>query len=335
MWSMQIGDDFGVDHLRRCEVDIPRPGPNEVLIRVRAVSLNYRDLEVISGQYHEIFPAGQVPLSDGAGEVIECGSRVSGLQIGDPVIGCFWQGWAAGHLGQAVNPQSLGGPLPGWLQEYVCLPASGVLAYPSHLSFAQAACLPCAGLTAWQALVTEGGLQAGEWVLLQGTGGVSLLGLQIAKMHGARVVLLTSSAQKASAAEALGADYTLNYLEQPDWGNAVKQLTGGVQHVLDVGGPGSFSQSLQALAPAGQVNVVGYLGGKAGEFNPLEILQAHARVRGIAVGPRSSMQALLDALTAHPDITPIIDRTYGLDQLADAFSCLASGAHMGKLVVEF
>ena len=302
---------------------------------MQAVSLNYRDFEVVNGQYHETFSAGQVPLSDGAGVIVECGAQVSGLQPGDAVVGCFWQGWVAGHLGQALDAKSLGGPLPGWLQEYVCLPASGVLPFPTHLSFAQASCLPCAGVTAWQALITEGRLQAGDWVLLQGTGGVSLLGLQIAKMHGARVVVLTSNTQKASQAEALGADHTVNYHEQQDWGDVVKQLTGGVQHVLDVGGPGSFGQTLKALAPAGQVNVIGYLGGKAGEFNPLQILQAHARVRGIAVGPRSSMQALLHALAASPHITPVIDRIYTLDQLNNAFVRLASGAHMGKLVVEF
>ena len=332
MWAITLGAKFGVEHLQTVERAVPEPAADQVLIRVRAASLNYRDWEVINGQYHQVFPQGLVPLSDGAGEIVAVGREVTGFQPGDAVMGHFWQGWQAGGFDQALQAQTLGGPLDGMLAEYRVLPARGVMHSPAHLSHAQAACLPCAAVTAWQALVTEGRLCAGQWVLVQGTGGVSLFALQFAKLHGARVLVLSSSDEKLARARQLGADATLNYRTQPAWGAAVQALTGGVHHVVEVGGPGSFAQSFQALHPGGQINVIGYLGGKAGEINPLQVLQTQARVRGIAVGPASSVQAMCQAISAS-SLQPQIDQVFERDAVADAFAHLAAGRHMGKVVL--
>jgi NADPH:quinone reductase-like Zn-dependent oxidoreductase len=304
------------------------------LIKVGAVSLNYRDWEVINGQYHEVFPAGLVPFSDGAGEVVELGEGVSTLAVGDSVMSCFWQGWQAGGFRQALAARTLGGPLNGMLSEYVVLPEEGVLRAPSHLSFEQAACFPCAGVTAWHALVSEGQLRAGEWVLVQGTGGVSLFALQFAKLQGARVMVLSSSDAKLDQARQYGADMTLNYRDYPAWGSEVQRLTGGVDHIVEVGGPGTFAQSFQALFPGGQINVIGYLGGKGGEINPLQVLQTQARVRGIAVGPRASAEAMCRAVESSA-LEPVLDRVFALDDIQSAFEHLVSGQHLGKIVLSF
>lgn len=332
MWKITLGYKPGLHHLVRAQAELPHPAAGQVLVKVKAVSLNYRDWEVVNGQYHEVFAEGVVPLSDGAGEVVAVGDDVTHWQSGDRVMGSFWQGWLAGELRQAMAPRTLGGPLDGMLSEYVVLPAEELVRCPSNLSYQQAACLPCAAVTAWQALVTEGQVKAGDWVLVQGTGGVSLFALQFAKLHGARVALLSSNDGKLERARALGADVTLNYQRIPDWGAEIHQRTGGVDHVVEVGGPGTLGQSFQALALGGQINVIGYLGGKTGEISPLLILQSHARVRGIAVGPRSSAQAMCTAIEA-AQVLPVIDRVFPLDQLNDAFSYLASGSHMGKVVV--
>lgn len=334
MWAMTIGESFGVEHLRQIEKPRPQPGPHEVLIRVRAVSLNYRDWEVINGCYHEVFPQGLVPMSDGAGEVIACGAEVTDWQVGDKVMGCFWQGWQAGGFAQAISAKTLGGPLDGMFREYAVLPASDVLRIPADLSYEQAACLPCAGVTAWHALVSEGQIKAGDWVLVQGTGGVSTFALQFAKLHGARVILLSSSARKEARARELGADLTLNYRDLPEWGAEVARLTGGVQHVVEVGGPGTFAQSFAALALGGQINVIGYLGGKEGQVSPMQILQTQTRIRGVAVGPRSSAEAMCRAYSAGC-MPPVIDRIYSLNETSEAFSRLAAGGHMGKLVIHW
>lgn len=332
MWKITLGADAGLEHLLRQDVELPSPSAGQVLVKVKAVSLNYRDWEVINGQYHEVFAEGVVPLSDGAGEIVAVGEGVSQWQVGDRVISNFWQGWQAGGFRQALGAKTLGGPLDGMLSEYALLSASGLVRCPPHLNYEQAACLPCAGVTAWQALVTEGRVKAGDWVLVQGTGGVSLFALQFAKLHGARVILLSSSEEKRERARQLGADLTLNYRSVSGWGAEVQRLTGGVDHVVEVGGPGTLAQSFQALFPGGQINVIGYLGGKGGEINPLQVLQTQARVRGIAVGPRSSAEAMCRAIEA-AELVPVVDQVFPAEQLADALAYLAAGKHLGKVVV--
>ncbi len=334
MKQIRIGASFGTDHLDVHSADILSPGPGEVLVRVRAVSLNYRDWEVINGQYHTVYDPGLVPLSDGAGEVVETGPDVTTFNAGDPVVASFWQGWQSGPLGDSLHAQTLGGPLDGMLSEYRVLPERGLVRAPSHLNYAEAATLPCAGVTAWQALVTEGNIRSSDWVLVQGTGGVSMFALQIARMHGAQVIVLSSSDAKLEQARDHGATATINYTRTPNWAEAVVALTGGhgVDHIVEVGGPETFSQSLAALAVGGQINVIGYLGGKQGQINPLQILQAHARIRGIAVGPTSSLNLLCRALEGN-QIRPIIDRQFDWVAYREAMDHLTSGQHLGKIVL--
>ncbi|WP_295720502.1 NAD(P)-dependent alcohol dehydrogenase [uncultured Halovibrio sp.] len=334
MKQIRLGSSFGTDNLEAHTCATPTPGHGEVLIRVRAASLNYRDWEVINGQYHTVYGPGLIPLSDGAGEVVDTGPGVSAFRVGDPVIASFWQGWHSGPLADSLRAETLGGPLDGMLSEYRVLPQQGLVKAPSHLDFAQAATLPCAGVTAWQALVTEGSIRAGDRVLVQGTGGVSMFALQIARMHGAQAIVLSSSDAKLALARHHGATATINYRSTPDWADAVIAATDGhgVDHILEVGGPGTFAQSLSALAVGGQINVIGYLGGKQGQINPLQILQAHARVRGIAAGPTSTLEHLCNAIE-HNAVTPVIDREFDGMAYTQALNHLTSAQHVGKIVL--
>ncbi len=336
MQQVRIGTSYGIDALSLHQADTPQPGPYEVLIKVKAASLNYRDWEVINGQYHTNYPAGLVPLSDGAGEVVAVGAEVSGFTQGDRVASSFWQGWNAGELGLSPFARTLGGPINGMLSEYQVLPAHGVVRLPASLSYAQGATLPCAAVTAWQSLVTKGNISSGDWVLIQGTGGVSMFALQIARMHGARAIVLSSSDEKLAIASKLGATATINYTANPEWAEQVRVITEqqGVNHVVEVGGPTTFHQSLQCVAVGGQVNVVGYVGGKEGNLNPLQILQSHATVRGIAAGPASTLRALCQAIEAN-QLQPVIDSTYHWHEYKQALNHLAAGKHVGKIVLDF
>lgn len=334
MKAWQATPPFGFGKLRLIELPRPVPGPHQVLVRVWAAALNYRDLEMAAGTYQGQPQHPFIMLSDGAGEVAEVGEAVSRFSPGDRVMGCFWQGWEAGHMGDSHAAMPLGGPLDGMLSEYVLLDERGVVRSPSHLSWEEAATLPCAALTAWQALVVEGQLKAGDWVLLQGSGGVSLFALQFALMHGARVIVSSSQDDKLQRLAALGAAGLINYRSTPDWHAQVMEITAGygVDHVLEVGGPSSFAQSLQSLHPSGQVNVIGYLGGQQGEINPLLILQRNARVRGIAVGPRQSFEAMSRAIEAS-GMCPVIDSCHDWLDFPGALAHLQSGRNFGKVVL--
>ncbi len=330
----QATPPFGFQALRLIEQPRPVPGPHQVLIKVHAAALNYRDVEMASGTYQGQPQHAFTLLSDGAGEVVEVGAAVTRFSLGERVMGCFWQGWEAGRLGDSGAALPLGGPLDGMLGEYVLLDEHGVVRCPAHLTWEEAATLPCAALTAWQALVVEGQLKSGDWVLLQGTGGVSLFALQFALLHGARVIVSSSRDDKLQRLQSLGATGLINYRRTPDWHEQVLAITAGygVDHVLEVGGPRSFAQSLQSLHPSGQVNVIGYLGGQQGEINPLLILQRNARVRGIAVGPRQSFEAMNRAIEAN-GMRPLIDRVYDWLELPEALAHLQSGQHFGKVVL--
>jgi len=334
MKQIQIGSSFGIENLKVETTNQPSASAGEVLVRIRAASLNYRDWEVVNGQYHTVYDAGLVPLSDGSGEVVDVGAGVTGFSVGDHVIASFWQGWHAGPLADSLHAKTLGGPLNGLLSEYRVLPENGLVKAPSTLDFAQAATLPCAGVTAWQGLVAEGGIKAGDWVLIQGTGGVSIFALQIARMHSAQAIVISSSDAKLDIARSLGATATINYQSTPDWADQVTTITDGhgADHITEVGGPRTFPQSLTSLAVGGQINVVGYLGGKEGLVNPLQILQSHARVRGIAVGPTSSLKQLCKAFE-HSTFRPIIDSQFGWLDHRQAFNHLSSTQHVGKIVL--
>jgi NADPH:quinone reductase-like Zn-dependent oxidoreductase len=324
----------GLDSITPAQRPDPRPGPGEVLLRMHAWSLNYRDLLVARGAYGAPPQAGLVPLSDGAGEVVEVGPGVARVKPGDRVAGCFMQGWLGGEVSADVARTALGGAIDGMLAEYKVLSAEGVVKLPAHLSYAEAAALPCAAVTAWNALVREARVKAGDVVVLQGTGGVSLFALQFARLHGARCIITSSSVEKLAVAKSMGADDLINYRETPDWEKAVLELTGGrgADVVVEVGGAGTLEKSLNAVRYGGIVTLIGVLTGTAGPIPTAAILRRHMRVQGIYVGSREMFDEMNRAIAQH-GLKPHIDRTFGFDDARAAYEHLAAAAHTGKVVI--
>jgi NADPH:quinone reductase-like Zn-dependent oxidoreductase len=317
--------------------DRPRPvlQPGQVRVGVRASALNYRDLinlKNLAGRN----VAGKLALSDGAGVVLETAGDCPELTVGDRVAGLFFQTWQTGRFEMRHHQNDLGGTLDGVLAEEIVLPATGVIPIPAHLSFEEAACLPCAGLTAWYALCTRGGLQAGESVLVLGTGGVSIFALQFAVALGAEVYVTSSSDEKLTKAKALGATHTVNYKTSPDWEKEIHRLTQkkGVDHVVEVGGPGTLEKSLACVAAGGQIALIGVLTGFGAPTSSLFPLVAkNARMDGIYVGPRSEFTAM-NAFLAHHAVRPVIDRVFAFEDAPAAFDYLESGSHFGKVVIQ-
>jgi NADPH:quinone reductase-like Zn-dependent oxidoreductase len=334
MRAMAIVGGFGLDHLKLIERPMPVPRHGDVVIRIAAVSLNYRDMDMVLGTYPFSFPLPLVPTSDGVGEVVAVGEGVTRAKIGDRVLGTFHQSWIAGRYEEGT-PQ-LGGSADGMLAEYARLDQQGIVHAPSNLTDEEAATLPCAGLTSWHSLVTESQLQAGDTVLSQGTGGVSLFGLQFSAMFGARTIVTSSSDAKLERAKSLGATHTINYVKTPVWHPEVRALNGGrgVDHVIEVGGPDSFLQSLQAIRIGGQINMVGYIGSKHGAINPLEILYHRATVRGIPVGSRESFEAMNRAIEAN-NMRPVIDKVFPWTHAVAAIRYMQEGKHFGKIILKF
>ncbi|MHA6529625.1 zinc-dependent alcohol dehydrogenase family protein [Paenibacillus sp. BAC0078] len=335
MKAIQLTNGFGFEELTITELDKPTPGPKEVLIRMRAASLNYRDLVVLGGLMPIEVNFPFIPLSDGAGEVVAIGPGVTRFQVGQRVAGNFQQGFIGGNPRPGVLEESLGGPLNGVAAEYVVLHEDGVVPIPDHLTYEEASTLPIAALTAWSMLIEYGGLQAGDTVLLQGTGGVSIFGLQFSLMTGARVIITSSSNDKLERAKALGAWQTINYSEVPDWDKAALELTGGVDHVLDVGGAATIGKSINALRTGGTVSMVGFLSGLTiPEYDVSSILHKAATVRGSQVGNRDHFEKMNRAI-AHNRLHPVIDRVFPLDRIGEAFALLAEGKqYFGKIVVQ-
>jgi NADPH:quinone reductase-like Zn-dependent oxidoreductase len=325
---------FGLDHLAVVERPVPRPGPRQVLVRVRAVSLNSRDLMMAEGRYNPKQKLPLIPCSDGAGEVVAVGEGVTRVRPGDRVCSIFAQGWLAGEPSRDLTRTTLGGPLDGTLAEQVVLSDEGLVKTPDHLSDLEAATLPCAALTAWSSMI-EGGLAPGSTVLLQGTGGVSIFALQFAVMAGARAIITSSSDDKLERARQLGASAGINYRQVPDWGQRVKELTGGegVDYVLEVGGASTLSQSLQAVRAGGKIYLIGVLGGTATEFPLTAILMRRVKIEGVLVGSRASFEAMNRAVSLH-QLRPVIDRTFPLAEARAAFEHMASGRHFGKICIE-
>ena len=307
---------------------------DHVLIRVRAVSLNYRDIigwKNLAGRKLD----GRVPTSDGAGEVIACGKLVQGLTVGDRVAGCFFQKWQSEPFDMVHHKNDLGGTLDGMLQQFVCLPWDGVVKVPAHLDFEQAATLPCAALTAWYALKCRGNLQAGQTVLCLGTGGVSVFAMQIANAIGAKVILTSSDNAKLKRASELVPIQGINYRETPNWAQEVLRLTDGhgADHVIEVGGPGTLDQSMQAVAASGHIALIGVLTGFGPPSTSLfPLLAKNVRLNGIYVGPRDQFNAM-NSFFEQQKLIPVIDRTFEFDHADDAFQYLASGQHFGKVVI--
>jgi len=323
-----------LDSLTLVERPDPRPGPGQVLLEMRAWSLNFRDLSVARGGYGGPPPAGRIPLSDGVGVVQEVGTGVTRVKPGDRVAGIFMQGWIGGGITAEMAATALGGAIDGMLAEQGVLSEQGVVKVPEHLTDEEAACLPCAAVTAWNALVREGHLKGGDTVVCLGTGGVSLFALQFAKMHGARVILTSSSDEKLEVARRLGADELINYRNQPDWEKAVVTLTGGrgADLVVEVGGSGTFDKSVAAVRFGGTVALIGVLTGVGGTVNTAAILRRHVRIQGIYVGSREMFEEMNRAIAQHR-LRPVIARSFGFEQARAAYDYLASGAHTGKVVI--
>jgi len=334
MRAWQIEGGFGIDNLKLVERPEPEPGPGEVLLRMRAASLNYRDLMMVRGHYDPRQPLPLVPCSDGVGEVVAVGDGVERVAVGARVATCFTQTWIGGPPSRERLRATLGGPLDGTLAEKMVLSAEGVVEVPEHLTDAEAATLPCAALTAWSALVEQGGIRAGDTVLVQGTGGVSMFALQLARLHGARVVVTSSSDAKLERARALGAWQTVNYREDPSWGKTVRKLTGGVgvDLVVEVGGAGTLEQSLKAVAIGGTVVVIGVLSGVASELNILPLLMQQVRMQGILVGSRDGFEAMNRAIAA-AGMRPVLDRTVPFGEVPEAFRVMQRAEHFGKIAI--
>ncbi|MBF0588492.1 MAG: NAD(P)-dependent alcohol dehydrogenase [Magnetococcales bacterium] len=332
----QVEGAFGLENLKLAKRDMPEPGPGQVVVKMGAASLNFRDLMMVKGLYNPRQPLPLVPLSDGAGEIVAAGAGVTRVAVGDRVMGLFVQRWLDGPFSPEGRASTLGGPLDGMLAEYQVLEADGVVKTPAHLSDAEAACLPCAPLTAWNALFAQGNLQPGQRVLLQGTGGVSISALQLAKAAGAHVIITSSSDEKLERARRMGADQTLNYKETPDWGKAVLKMTGGfgVDHVVEVGGAETLGHSMTAARFGGSVHMIGVLAGVMTKLPVTSILMKHLRIQGIFVGSRAMFEAMNRALTVH-NIHPVVDQQVPFEEAPEAFHLLARGGHFGKVVVSF
>jgi len=333
----RIPEPGAIENLKLVEAPDPVPGDYEVLIRIRAVSLNYRDLMVIGGTYAR---GGNrpnlVPCSDGAGEVIGIGNQVSRVKVGDRVAGIFMQKWIAGGVTAEGAPQAgasaLGGALDGMLAEQVVLHEDGVVHMPEHLSFEESSTLPCAAVTAWHAVVNFGRICAGETVLVLGTGGVSIFALQFARMHGARVIATSSNEEKIRRVHALGADATVNYKSFPEWQHGVLEATAnrGVDLVVEVGGAGTLPRSIDSVRFGGKIALIGVL--TSGEINPTKLMRKSATLQGIYVGSRDMFLAMNRAI-ALQKMRPVIDRVFEFDQAHEAYRHLASASHFGKLVI--
>ncbi|HYW91104.1 MAG TPA: NAD(P)-dependent alcohol dehydrogenase [Gammaproteobacteria bacterium] len=334
MKVFQIQDDFGIDNLRAVEREARHPGPGEVRIRVRASSLNFRDLMTVQGSYNPRQKLPLIPLSDGAGEVLEVGEGVTRVAAGDRVAGIFAQNWLAGGAEQASRGSTLGGPNDGMLAEEVVLHEDGVVKLPAHLSFEEAATLPCAGVTAWNALVTGGGIKAGDTVLLLGTGGVSIFGLQFSGLCGARAIVTSSSDEKLERARELGAWQTINYRQNERWHKQVQELTGGrgADHVVEVGGAGTLMKSLGSVRVGGTVTMIGVLSGVSTELDVRALLMRSVRLQGLFVGSRAMFEDM-NAAIDHHGMRPVIDRVFDFDQAPEAFRYMGEGQHFGKIVI--
>jgi NADPH:quinone reductase-like Zn-dependent oxidoreductase len=333
MRAYQFSKRTSFDDMIKVDLPTPKPGRRQVLVKVAACSLNFRDLAIAVGTYRMPVLEKLIPLSDGAGEIIEVGADVTRVKPGDRVAGCFFQGWVAGPISAERVRRALGGSAQGMLAEYVVLDDDGVVRLPDHLSYEDGASLPCAAVTAWHALAVHGALKPGETVLVQGTGGVSVFALQIARMMGAQVIVTSSSEEKLARAKSLGAVHGINYKARPDWDNAVLEYTSGrgVDQVVEVGGAGTLERSLRSICLGGRISVIGVLTGSA-QINPNFILGRRASVQGMSVGSTEMFEAMNRAIAA-ARLKPVIDKVFSFDEARGAFRHLESGAHFGKVAI--
>lgn len=325
----------GLDNLVIEELPTPVPGPGEVLVRLRAAALNFRDtLTVVGGYGSRQKQERLIPLGDGAGEVAELGAGVTSWQRGDRVIACLMPNWQGGEMSEEKSAASLGGSIDGCATEYRVFPATGLVRTPEHLSDIEAATLPCAALTAWSAVISQGQVGPDDIVLTQGTGGVSLFALQFARLAGARVIATSSRPDRLQRLLDLGAGDVINYREVPDWGRRARALTGGrgVDHVVEVGGAGTLAQSIRAVRVGGTLSLIGVLGGAKPDFNLAHVVMQNIRLQGVTVGSRDQLEHMVAAIAAHK-LKPVIDRVFPLAEIRAAIEHLGAGRHVGKVCI--
>jgi NADPH:quinone reductase-like Zn-dependent oxidoreductase len=334
MKAVELRNQFGIDSLELVERPEPRPGPRQVVVKMQAWSLNYRDLMVVKGIYNPRLRLPIVSLSDGAGHVAAVGDGVTRVKVGDRVASVFVQDWVSGPLTDARLKSALGAGGTGVLAEYVLVDQEGVVPVPDHLTDEEAATLPCAALTAWHALITEGHVKPGDVVLTQGTGGVSIFALQFARMAGARIIITSSRDDKLERARGLGAAEGINYRTIPDWDKRARELTGdaGADHLIELGGVGTLPRSLRAVRPGGTISLIGVLTGNAGEVNPTSLIMRNVRLQGIFVGSREMFEAMNRAIVLHK-LRPVIDRVFSFTEVHQAFRHMESASHFGKICI--
>jgi NADPH:quinone reductase-like Zn-dependent oxidoreductase len=332
--AVRLTSGFGIDKLSLDDIEVPEPRADQVLVRIRAVSLNFRDLLVSTGKYNPKQPMPVILCSDGAGEVVATGAAVTRFKPGDRVASTFFQNWISGESTSQAAPSALGGALDGVFTTHRALSQDGVVQFPDHLSYEEAATLPCAALTAWNTLMVAGKLKTGDTVLLLGTGGVSIFALQLAHSNGARVIITSSSDEKLERARKLGASETINYKSTPDWEKEVHRLTErrGVDVVVEVGGAGTFLKSLRSIRVGGHIGVIGNLSGIETSINLGYMLQSNAQIHGIYVGSRDMFEDMNRAISLHK-LKPVIDKVYPFSEWRSAFEGMQRGEHFGKIVI--
>jgi len=337
MRVVQIDSEFGLDHLLEAKRNrTPPPEPGQVVIRMLAASLNARDLLTVKGLYNPRQPLPLIPCSDGVGEVVAIGDDVDRVAVGDRVITCFAQGWVSGAITPDFRSITLGGPLDGTLTEYMLVHESGLVQAPASLENVEAATLPCAALTAWNAIAEQGGISEDDVVLVQGTGGVALFALQFAVAMGAIVMVTSKSDAKLERTRHLGALHTINYRKSPEWSRTVKELTGGAgaDHVVELGGSATLRQSVRAVRPGGSVSMIGVLGGPVAQLDLPLVVMRNVRLQGVTVGSRDSFERMLAFVKFHR-IRPVVDRVFPLSETVNAFRYLESANHFGKICIRF
>lgn len=328
--------EFGIENLSRVEREVPEPQAGEVLVELRAASLNYRDVMVVEGTYNPRMRLPAVPFSDAAGEVTAVGDGVSKWKVGDRVCTVVIPAWIDGEPSAEKAKSAIGaGRFDGVLREYVAFDQESLVECPEHLSFEEASTLPCAAVTAWNSLVVSGNLQPGETVLTLGTGGVSVFAVQFAKMLDATVIATSSSDEKLARIRDLGADETINYRDTENWDDAVLELTAGrgVDHVVEVGGTGTLARSVKAVRVGGHIALIGALD-TSGGFNPIPIFMKGIRVQGIFIGSRRMFEDM-NAKISSSGMRPVIDRTFEFDEAREALMYMAASSHFGKIVVRY
>jgi alcohol dehydrogenase len=334
MKAYRLNNFTSIDDLRMQDEDDPRPQKGEVLVRVHAASLNFRDLAMLRDQYPAPHIKGLIPTSDGAGEVVAVGLGVDDFKVGDRVMGTFHPRWYAGPMPTNLFQYGYGSAIDGWLVEQKVVSQESLVRVPNNLSYEEASTLPCAALTAWSALTDGIAMRSGNTVLVQGTGGVSIFALQLAKAVGAFVIATTSSAEKVARLRALGADEVVNYKEVSHWGDRVRTLSGGqgVDRIVEVGGPGTIAQSLRAVRPGGEIALIGFVSSEGSGMSYMDLFMSGATFRHISVGSRQALQDVARSIEM-AGIKPVIDRIFDFGDAKEAFAHLGGGSHFGKVVV--